>query len=91
MNDVHKGPLLTSWPNPFSNKTQIRFSIAGKGIITIKIFDSMGNEVKQLYNGQLEKGNYEIPFNGSNLSSGIYYCQLQSAGFSKAIKLILQR
>lgn len=82
---------MDNYPNPFSNKTQIRFSFAGSGTITIKIFDSMGNEVKQLFSGQLEKGNYEIPFNGSNLSSGIYYCQLQSAGFSKAIKLIIQR
>ena len=72
---------LTISPNPFSETTSINFSIKDKSVVTLKIIDQYGREIfNEINNVQTESGNYTVPFNGQNLSKGIYFCMLQING-----------
>ena len=81
--------LFQNYPNPFNPSTVIRYSLIKNGFITLKIFDTLGNEVKNLVNGIQNKGNYEITFSGENLPSGIYFYKLFSGDFSETKSMIL--
>jgi len=90
--------LFQNYPNPFNPTTTIRFSvpsfdIAGKSKqtqnTTLKIFDVLGREMAVLINDDKAAGNYSIGFDASKLSSGVYFYQLRSGGFSSTKKMIL--
>jgi hypothetical protein len=90
--------LEQNYPNPFNPSTIIRFAIPIVGAlsevetqVTLKVYDVLGREVAVLVNEQKSPGNYEVTFNGSNLSSGIYICRMKSGKFSKSIKLTLTK
>jgi endo-beta-N-acetylglucosaminidase D len=91
--------LSQNYPNPFNPTTKIKFSIPsviGNGtkqsqMVTIKVYDILGNEVAILVNEDLAPGKYEIEFDASNFSSGIYFCQLRASSFIKTKKMILLR
>ncbi len=68
--------LSQNYPNPFNPSTNIKFSLQKSGIITLKVFDVLGREVKTLINGYKNAGEHQINFNAQNLASGIYYYQL---------------
>lgn len=80
--------LYDNFPNPFNPETNISFSLPERSFVTLKIYDSLGREIKELVNDFMEKGNYAIRFNGSNLSSGIYFYKL-TAGKNNSIKKML--
>ncbi len=80
--------LNQNYPNPFNPSTTIGYSIPENSFVTIKIFDVLGNEVASLVNSQMEAGEHSINFNASNLSSGIYYYQI-NAGNNIAIKKLM--
>ncbi len=81
--------LRQNYPNPFNPETKISFAIPKAGYTTLKIFDVNGNEVKTLVNGNKSAGNYSVDFNAGSLSSGVYFCALNSGGVTKTGKLIL--
>jgi hypothetical protein len=83
--------LYQNYPNPFNPATSIKFSIAEKGNVTLKVFDVVGRKVAELVNGEKEPGNYEITFDASKLSSGVYFFQLSSAGSFQSKKMILMK
>lgn len=90
--------LEQNYPNPFNNSTNIRFKIPGDNIqknsalnVSIKIFDSAGRFILNLYNGFLSPGSYEINLNADNLSSGIYFYSLQTIYFSDTKKMVLAK
>jgi photosystem II stability/assembly factor-like uncharacterized protein len=83
--------LNQNYPNPFNPSTRISFSIPKSGFTSLKIYDVLGNEVSNPIEGELNEGNYEIQFNASNLSSGIYFYSLTSGEFSKTMKMILSK
>jgi hypothetical protein len=62
---------------------------AGGGFVTLKIYDILGREVATLINKQQKAGNYEVNFNASQLTSGIYFYQLKSGSFTQSRKMIL--
>jgi len=73
--------LYQNYPNPFNPSTKIRFTIPSVGtslmkFLQLKIYDILGNEVATLVNEQKEPGYYEIEFEGTNLSSGVYLLSL---------------
>lgn len=71
--------LLENFPNPFSQKTTIAFSVPQFGKTTVNIYNSSGYLVANLYEGYAEEGQqYEIYFDGSSLSKGVYFCQLHT-------------
>lgn len=82
---------ISSYPNPFNPSTQIKYTLKENSIVKIKVFNSLGQEVALLVNEEQPEGNYKVQFDASNYPSGIYYCQMITAGFSKTIKLILTK
>lgn len=81
--------LFQNYPNPFNPKTKIRFHIKHQSYVTLKVFDVIGNEVSTLVNDELTPGAYQLDFDASNLSSGIYYYQLRAGSFTESKKMIL--
>jgi hypothetical protein len=83
--------LSEAYPNPFNPSTSIKFNIAREEIVIIKVYDILGREVATLVNEEKPAGSYEILFNAENLSSGIYFYQLQSGSFIETKKMILMK
>lgn len=83
--------LSNNYPNPFNPTTIISYSLQNEGLVIIKVYDVLGNEVAVLVNEVKPEGNYEIEFNAGNLPSGIYFCKMQTGKFSVVNKMILMR
>ncbi len=83
--------LKQNYPNPFNPATNIRYAIGNKQFVTLKVYDLLGNEVETLVNENKPAGNYNVIFDASKLSSGIYFCTLKTAEFSKTNKMILTK
>ncbi len=81
--------LLQNYPDPFNPSTTIEYSIPHIEDVTLKIYDVLGRLVTTLVSGEKSAGNYTVEFNGSNLSSGIYFYQIQAGNFVEAKKMIL--
>lgn len=75
--------LYQNFPNPFNPSTTIKYSIAKSGLVTLKVYDVMGREVASLVNKRMTPGNYEMVFDGSNLTSGVYFYKLITDGFTE--------
>jgi hypothetical protein len=84
-----KNKLENNYPNPFNPVTKINFSIAKKGLVTLKIYDLLGREIRTLVNDVKSPGPYSVDFNGSNLASGVYFYKLSCNGFSEVKKMVL--
>jgi hypothetical protein len=83
--------LGQNYPNPFNPSTTITFSIPEATFVTIKIFNSLGEEVETLIARELILGNYKYDWNAANLPSGIYFYKLQAGDFVQTKKMILVR
>jgi hypothetical protein len=81
--------LSQNYPNPFNPATTINYQIPLAGHVSLKVYDILGREVATLVNEEISAGNYEIKFDGSHLSSGVYFYTLQSGSFNETKKLIL--
>ncbi|MDQ7815536.1 MAG: T9SS type A sorting domain-containing protein [Melioribacteraceae bacterium] len=81
--------LFQNYPNPFNPYTKIQFSIPSTQFVAIIVFDLLGREIKTLVNEEKSVGNYELMFDGSNLTSGVYFYRLHANNFSETKKLIL--
>lgn len=81
--------LQQNYPNPFNPETKIRFSINGSYFVKVKIFSVTGQETETLFNDYLSTGNYELFWNGSKYSSGVYYYQLQAGDFIQTRRMTL--
>lgn len=83
--------LSQNYPNPFNPVTKIKFDVPsiGQSMVTLKIFDIMGREVQTLVDERLQPGTYETTFDGSNLSSGVYFYQMISGSYKETKKLLL--
>jgi hypothetical protein len=81
--------LSNNYPNPFNPSTKIEFRISDPGIVTLKIYDLLGREVTTLISEEKPAGSYEITFDASSLSSGVYYYRLTSGTFIETKKMIL--
>jgi hypothetical protein len=81
--------LFQNYPNPFNPITNIGFRIAEFGFVSLKVYDVLGKEVATLINEEKYPGSYEVEFDGSNLSSGIYFYRLTADNFTQTKKLIL--
>lgn len=81
--------LSQNYPNPFNPATNIKYSVPEISFVTIKLYDVLGNEVTTLVNEEKEAGNYKIDFDGSRLSSGIYFYKMQTEKFVEIKKMIL--
>jgi hypothetical protein len=80
---------LSVYPNPFNPTTMIAFSLPRTERITLTVYDVTGREVQVLEDGVQNAGDYRITFDGSGLSSGIYFARLDAGSFSQTQKLML--
>jgi len=81
--------LSQNYPNPFNPVTSINFQIPERGLVTIKVFDLLGNEIQTLLNEVKEMGSYSINFNAEDLSSGIYIYKISVNDYIASKKMIL--
>lgn len=83
--------LEQNYPNPFKNKTQIKFSIPHKQYVTLSVFDVYGNEIKTLVDGKKSHGDYKVNFNASKLKAGTYFYRLQAGNYTETKRLIITK
>ncbi|CAN5433004.1 hypothetical protein BH10BAC5_BH10BAC5_23500 [soil metagenome] len=81
--------LEQNYPNPFNPSTVVRFSIPTSGLVSLKVYDSLGKEVSTLVSSNMSAGNYKYDFNGSDLSSGIYHYTLSAENFTQTRTMML--
>ncbi|HVO72668.1 MAG TPA: endo-1,4-beta-xylanase [Ignavibacteriaceae bacterium] len=81
--------LSQNYPNPFNPTTQINYSLAQSGYISLKVFNLLGQEVATLFEGFQQKGNYSAIFEGSRLATGIYIYRLTAGNFTDIKKAML--
>jgi M6 family metalloprotease-like protein len=86
--------LRPNFPNPFNPSTTIRFDVAARGAVTLRVYDVSGALVRTLVNGEREAGAYAIGWDGRNdqgnpASSGVYFYRLTAGGFSDVRKMTL--
>lgn len=83
--------LYQNYPNPFNPLTKIKFTVPDNNQLSVKlkVYDILGNEIKTLLNKIKSPGTYEIEFDGSGLSSGVYYYKLIIGNYSVTKKMLL--
>ncbi|MHB8578234.1 MAG: T9SS type A sorting domain-containing protein [Ignavibacteriaceae bacterium] len=81
--------LSQNYPNPFNPSTEIKYSIPKSGIVTLKVYNLLGQEVATLVNQEQQSGNYLVNFNADKLASGVYMYRIQSGDFSLTKKMML--
>jgi hypothetical protein len=92
--------LYQNYPNPFNPTTKIKFTIPQSplpggdgrgGLVTLKVYDVLGNEVAILINEEKLAGTYEVEFDGAGLPSGIYFYKLQAGSFVETKNMMLMK
>jgi len=95
VDDVNDSPvpstfaLEQNYPNPFNPTTNITYSLANSSVVTLKVYDVLGREVAVLVNKIENAGAHTVSFNGSGLSSGIYFYKLEAGSNHLVKKLML--
>jgi len=88
--------LSQNYPNPFNSSTKIKYQIPEDSYVRLKIYNTIGQEVKTLVGSYLKAGNYSVIWDGldaqgQEVSAGVYFCTLKTNGFSKTKKVVLIR
>jgi hypothetical protein len=81
--------LSNNFPNPFNPSTKIKYSVPQSSNIILKVFDVLGNEIETLVDEEKPAGKYEVEFDASTLTSGVYFYQLDAGDFVQTKKMIL--
>lgn len=81
--------LSQNYPNPFNPSTKIKYTIPKTSLVTLTIYDLLGKEIETLVKEEKSPGYYETTFNGSNLSSGVYFYRISAGEYIQTKKFIL--
>jgi hypothetical protein len=82
--------LLQNYPNPFNPSTNLQFLVPATGYASLKVYNVLGQEVATLFSGMAQSGHYiTAAFNGSQMSSGVYFARLQYNGKSMITKMLM--
>jgi len=81
--------LSQNYPNPFNPVTNIKYQLPKDGFVTLKVYDITGREIAKLVNETKQAGSYIVSFDGSKLSSGIYFYRIQAGDFMQVKKMVL--
>lgn len=84
-----KFELEQNYPNPFNPSTKIRFTVPEAGLVTMKVYNLLGQEVATLVNEEQAVGVYEVTFDAAQLPSGIYFYSINAGDFVATKKMIL--
>lgn len=88
-NKLYSFNLAQNYPNPFNPTTKISYSIPERSNVTLKVYNMLGQEVASLVNTTKDAGQYELNFNASQLSSGLYIYKIQAGNFTQSKKMML--
>lgn len=88
-NIIKEFKLSQNYPNPFNPSTKISFELPSVENVTLKVYDVQGREIATLFNQKMNAGIHEVNFDGSRISSGIYFYRLQASRFTEVKKMIL--
>lgn len=91
LNIPNQYALYQNYPNPFNPTTSIAYNLPADGPVSLKVYDVLGSEVVTLVSENQKAGAYTIPFDGNELSSGIYICKITANSFISSIKMILMK
>ncbi len=86
-----KYTLSQNYPNPFNPTTTIKFSIPAGSNVKVIIYDAIGKEVATLINSYFTQGNYQVDWNASSYSSGVYFYRIEAKNFNMVKKMILMK
>lgn len=81
--------LAQNFPNPFNPSTSIRYDIPVSGNVSLKVYNELGKEVSTLVNSFRNAGSYQVTFDASGLTSGIYFYRLETNAISSTKKMLL--
>jgi len=90
-NKIYEFSLPQNYPNPFNPTTTIKYSVPEEQFVSIKLYNSLGQEIVAIVEGVKQAGFYQIKFDASYLPSGIYFCNMKSRNIFNAQKMILQK
>ena len=74
--------LYGNYPNPFNPSTTVRYGLSGRSMVTLVVYNAIGQEVARLAGGLQEAGVHELRFDAGSLASGVYIYRLTAGGFS---------
>ena len=83
--------LSQNYPNPFNPSTTISYQLQTSGRVTLKVYNILGDELATLVNEEKSAGSFDVKFDASQLSSGIYFYKLQTGNFVETKKMILMK
>lgn len=85
--------LHQNYPNPFNPETVIKFDIPAGEVKTAKltIYNTLGKVVRELFDSELAPGSYEVKFDASGLSSGVYFYSLRYGNYKETRRMILTK
>ena len=83
--------LLAAYPNPFNPGTTIAYVLPSRSHVTLSVFNTLGQSVRELVNGEIDAGYHETKFYGRNLASGVYFYRIQAGSFVETKRFLLVR
>jgi hypothetical protein len=83
--------LKQCYPNPFNPSTTIQYVLPSRSHVTLTVYNTLGETVRELVNADMESGHHEMQFEAGNLPSGVYLCRMQAGPFVETLKLLLLR
>ena len=83
--------LHQNYPNPFNPITSIQYAVSSRQFVSLKVYDVLGNEIASLVDEEKPVGSYEIKFDGTGLTSGIYFYRIQAGDFVETKKMVLMK
>ncbi len=83
--------VAQNYPNPFNPSTTIEFAIPKAGFVSVKVYNSLGQQVNTLVNSYMNSGNHKVMFNAANLSSGVYFYRVEADNFNTVKKMVLMK
>ena len=86
---VNNFELAQNYPNPFNPSTTITFAIPQKELVSVKVYNLVGQEVATLVNREYENGVYKVNFDAGQLGSGIYFYTITAGDFKQTRKMTL--
>jgi hypothetical protein len=84
-----KYELYQNYPNPFNPVTNIKFDLPAISKVKLTIYNSLGQKVAELFNGELSAGTYKYSWNAASVASGIYFYRIETDNFVNTKKLVL--